>query len=371
MFGTINQGFRDNTALPNNPSGQAGYGMIAADDNGGGWEFHTHIADPGAVAGALQEFNVNFTGVFFGENTPFQKAHAVPNPGTAAAPGTINVAPSGVNSLTDGVLVAQVAGNIDSFAVATPDSGGAGWAVRTYSNDTTQTVDPVNWLYLPFTAQHLVAGRIAADGSVVASTGVGTNPGQFTLAKESDGSYLLTIAGKTPSDGTLLLTPEATAGVEDNLLVYEAAGNSFRIIGIDQVTADERQNQFIAPAPQDTSFTFAYIDYNNPPALNAINYLAADFNHDGQVNATDLGTWKSNFGTGTTNAQGDANGDSKVDGADFLVWQNQLGQLPTSVAAAGAVPEPAAAGLWLIAGMGLFITRRKRSLTMTRVGVRH
>ncbi|BBO30482.1 dockerin type I domain-containing protein [Lacipirellula parvula] len=360
MFGTISQGFRDNTTLPNNPSGQAAYGMIAAADGGAGWEFATHIADPGAVAGALQEFNVNFSAVFFGNDTPFSKAQA-----QATTGGSLTVALPGVNSLNDGILVAQVGGNIDSFAVATPDVNGANWTVKTYSNDTTATTNPVNWIYLPYEADNLVAGRVSANGTVVNSTGVGAAPGQFTLTKEAgSGSYLLTIPGKTPADGTLLLTPEATAGLEDNLLTYEAAGNSFRIFSIDQVTADERQLSFITPSLEDTNFTFAFIDYDLAPTLNpGGNFLAADFNEDGNVDGADLTAWKAGFGTGTTKAQGDANEDGKVDGADFLTWQHQFGQTP-AVAAAGsvaaAVPEPSSLLLiGVAAAVGLGAVRRR------------
>jgi hypothetical protein len=69
-------------------------------------------------------------------------------------------------------------------------------------------------------------------------------------------------------------------------------------------------------------------------------YAAADFNNDGFVNATDLTAWRSGFGTGTTKAQGDSDADGDVDGADFLVWQRQLGLTPSQLVAQTAVPEP-------------------------------
>ena len=53
----------------------------------------------------------------------------------------------------------------------------------------------------------------------------------------------------------------------------------------------------------------------------------ADFNHDGQVNGTDLAVWSANFDTTSDKpiAHGDANHDGVTDGADFLAWQRQLG----------------------------------------------
>ncbi|RIK77788.1 MAG: hypothetical protein DCC67_12265 [Planctomycetota bacterium] len=65
--------------------------------------------------------------------------------------------------------------------------------------------------------------------------------------------------------------------------------------------------------------------------------LAGDFQEDGDVDADDLAAWGAAFGLAgaASHAQGDADGDQDVDGADFLVWQQQF-----TAAAAGAVPEP-------------------------------
>jgi hypothetical protein len=360
MFGTISQGFRDNTTLPNNPAGQASYGMIAAGDSGGGWEFHTHTIDPGAAAGALQEFNVNFSAVFFGVDSGFPMAHqqAQPVPLPMEPPAGLNVSISGVNTLTDGILVAQAHGNVDNYAVATPAVDGSNWNIKTFNNETTATTNAVNWLYLPYEAENLVAGRVGGDGSVLASTGVGTNPGEFTLTRESDGSYLLTVAGKSPADGTLLLTPEGT-GTDDNSLVYEAAGgNAFRILGIDYVTMAERAAS-TPPSAQDTPFTFAFVDFDDLPSIDVPMFAAADFNNSGAVDGADLTAWQGGFGTGTTKAQGDADADGDVDGGDFLVWQRELGTV-TAVTAAGAVPEPTGLALGvMVLGLAGFARRRR------------
>jgi GH35 family endo-1,4-beta-xylanase len=74
----------------------------------------------------------------------------------------------------------------------------------------------------------------------------------------------------------------------------------------------------------------------------ALPLLAADFNNSSAVDATDLGTWKANFGlvAGGSRRQGDANGDGLVDGADLLMWQRQNGSAVAS-APSTALPEPA------------------------------
>jgi hypothetical protein len=75
---------------------------------------------------------------------------------------------------------------------------------------------------------------------------------------------------------------------------------------------------------------------------------AADFDEDGDVDATDLTRWRGGFGvTGAaTHLQGDSDGDLDVDGRDFLTWQRQLGG-PAVYAWAISVPEPTTAILFL------------------------
>jgi hypothetical protein len=70
-------------------------------------------------------------------------------------------------------------------------------------------------------------------------------------------------------------------------------------------------------------------------------FLEADFDNSGSVDGPDLASWSANFGiqANAQKFQGDADADADVDGADFLVWQRQLGGSPATIAAA-AVPEP-------------------------------
>lgn len=51
--------------------------------------------------------------------------------------------------------------------------------------------------------------------------------------------------------------------------------------------------------------------------------------------------------------QGNADADQDVDGADFLVWQRQLGSTPPAVAANAPVPEPATLVLLILASAGI------------------
>lgn len=86
--------------------------------------------------------------------------------------------------------------------------------------------------------------------------------------------------------------------------------------------------------------------------------FAADGDGDGDVDADDLNNyWKPNFGVGNG---GDFDGDGDTDGADFLVWQRQLGSgLPATAAQVG-VPEPPGLALAALAGLAA-ATRRATS----------
>jgi hypothetical protein len=83
----------------------------------------------------------------------------------------------------------------------------------------------------------------------------------------------------------------------------------------------------------------------------------ADFDQDGDVDGADFLTWQRNVATPSpTLAQGNANGDSVVDGVDLGIWENQFG---TSVVASTNVPEPGSVVL-LLAAVGLIGAARVR-----------
>jgi hypothetical protein len=70
---------------------------------------------------------------------------------------------------------------------------------------------------------------------------------------------------------------------------------------------------------------------------NTLTAPLADFNRDGKADAADLVLWRSGLGaTNATIALGDADNNQRVDGADFLHWQQQASSQP----AATSIPEP-------------------------------
>lgn len=106
--------------------------------------------------------------------------------------------------------------------------------------------------------------------------------------------------------------------------------------------------------------------------------LAGDFDNDLDVDLVDLGLWRSSFlaGSGGGHGQGDANLDGNIDGADFLIWQQDAAYLASMGSSSGAgislaavsaaVPEPASVWLIWIAAAGLMgLKRSQRSRAST------
>ncbi len=85
----------------------------------------------------------------------------------------------------------------------------------------------------------------------------------------------------------------------------------------------------------------------------------ADFTGDGSVDAADLAAWELGFGvtTGALSANGDADLDADVDGADFLVWQSEY-EGASVAAVSQSVPEPTGSVLLLLGIIVLFSLQR-------------
>jgi hypothetical protein len=84
----------------------------------------------------------------------------------------------------------------------------------------------------------------------------------------------------------------------------------------------------------------------------------ADFDNDNEVDGADFLIWQRGLGNGTNNMTGDADGNGLVNAADLAVWKTQFGG-PPAVAVVGAVPEPHAAALVVLAGLALAAVRRR------------
>jgi hypothetical protein len=119
--------------------------------------------------------------------------------------------------------------------------------------------------------------------------------------------------------------------------------------------ADVSRAALFAPGNYTVS-GFANTQASVPPAhaasLSGFLLIAslADFNGSTAVDAADLATWRTGFGsTSGLFISGNLDVDGDTDGADFLLWQRQLGTHALNSAVGQAVPEPWSATLIALA----------------------
>jgi len=232
-----------------------------------------------------------------------------------------------------GMLLAQAAGddNDEAYIMGVlPENDGWQLAQRAdYSTDTTgSTYAPggaltrFTFVYVPYTANNLVGGQIAADGSSVHSAG------SFSLVRTAAGNYELSIPGKTNRDGTLIVTSAGaipgTTDTPDRAFYsweFDASRNVFTIQSRELVSGTNTWNE--AYPQRDAGFYFIWIDFTNPPSLGSACGCPADFNKDGGVDGGDVESFFIDWEAGT--GCSDTNLDGGIDGGDietfFLAWE--------------------------------------------------
>lgn len=142
--------------------------------------------------------------------------------------------------------------------------------------------------------------------------------------------------------------------------------NGIKLITMDITDWDDPENT-ITPGGGNISFGHNDINFSSPATQNAqdllytlidnieVNGLAAvesaDFNGDSDIDGSDFLLWQLGNGINDGTAQladGDANGDGNVDATDLAVWQTQYGTVPAQ-SGFTAVPEPTSLVTLLIA----------------------
>jgi T5SS/PEP-CTERM-associated repeat protein len=128
---------------------------------------------------------------------------------------------------------------------------------------------------------------------------------------------------------TLLNGYVPAAGVTFNILDWGSRSGTFSTVNLPSLQS---------PLAWDTSQL--YVD-GSLSVTSPSFFHAADFDENHAVAGADLAKWKTGFGVaiGATHMQGDADGDGDADGADFLLWQRQLGMSSPGLTSQPA-PEP-------------------------------
>ena len=271
------------------------------------------------------------------------------------ATGQLTVA-AGSSAQIDGLLTGAPAvianGNINFGAAVVPDN------------------DPTAGLLL----RNLSSLTIGSGAKVTVAAGSPSTATVLSLGSLSDGGTL------DLNNGELYINygtgPDPIASIAAWIATGYAGGhwNGTGIVSTQAIT--------------NPSYGLGYADWadpGNPAGLSSgqveVMYtLLGDANLDGKVNGTDFNLMAANFNQAVTDGwdKGDFNYDGKVNGSDFVLLADNFNQFASQSAVSAAdlaaldsfaaangislasVPEPAATGLLVMAGLGI-LNRRRRS----------
>lgn len=198
------------------------------------------------------------------------------------------------------------------------------------------------------------------DGNIIDESTYGPDS-----APDWDGSHLTDARPVHNGSGTVEYTwrndsSSFDPGVLDYIIYSDSVldvGNKFVLNTVAMSTSERNATGLqefdivIDPSGGEYDHLPVVVDFRLP------SFADSDFNSSGTVDTADRLIWESGYGTGTMKSEGDGNGDGRVDGLDFLKWQDEYTGSATSLA---AVPEPVS--LQLIVSGGLWsVCRRRRS----------
>jgi autotransporter-associated beta strand protein len=219
--------------------------------------------------------------------------------------------------------------------------------------------------------------------SVAALTGTlsGVVSGPGGLTKHGDGALVLSNAGSSYGGDTRVL-PAPTAPAVSTLSFTNPILPDGRDVYLSETGtalnlnfsgADTVRSLFVDGAPQPVG-TYGASDNLSVPEAFRKSFITgggllevttfplledADFNNDDFIDGADFLIWQQNFGGSGGLAEGDANGDTLINDQDLAIWREQFGGAG-SAAAGAAVPEPATLATLLMALASMVAVRRRR-----------
>jgi hypothetical protein len=237
--------------------------------------------------------------------------------------------------------------------------------VGTVAESDTELVGSIDLANARLTAERFGGSKLTFSGIATSVTNAQAPPGQFNATSQvSFAQSFTTAAPQWLAFAARIDSPPADADVFASLIVTRGA---LPVFSAGHTAGSTVVQNGLQPAGaynvQGNIFSTAAAAGTHTGLLDASILIAAlaDFNGNMVVDGGDLATWRTGFGSLTgAFASGNLDGDSDTDGADFLLWQNQLGT-PALAAASQATPEPGAAvlaGIGLLAALAHCRTRR-------------
>jgi autotransporter-associated beta strand protein len=217
------------------------------------------------------------------------------------------------------------------------------------------TAVPTNWVIGGLGTNSDFAGVMADGGGSSMSTS------QMHLTKVGAGTLTLTGANTYTGhtivrDGTLSIN---SAYLADASTVLVDAGAAFNLNfgGSDTIGSLILGGVPVTPGVYNAANSGGLLTGTGSLTVTS-QFLAGDFDSDGDVDAADLTAWQAEF---AVNANSDSDLDFDSDGADFLAWQRNLGtDLTPAAPATGMIPEPACTALAAMSVAALVTMRRRR-----------
>ncbi len=205
----------------------------------------------------------SYNGLAVTDNLPAVVAGGTGLTVTATGTGRYEVEVVGVtDSFNDGYLFSVGGDNSDNYTRVRP-VGGNRWAIQHRDNSAALAGNEngrFNLLYIPRSATGLTGGVV--DGGSVAVNSLKQSFGDFSIQRETDGFWRLSVPGHSPSSGVLILeTADLTTAIPRNsYFTYDAATdnpNEFVIRQFDFISGTQTAN------PQNGDFTFFFIPFEN------------------------------------------------------------------------------------------------------------
>jgi hypothetical protein len=241
--------------------------------------------------------------------------------------------------------------------------------VGTVTESDNELVGSIDIVTARLTAERFGGSKLTFSGLATSVTNAPAPPGQFNATAQVSFAQSFTTAAPQwlvfsartdipPSDAAVLVTLNVTRAGQSVFSAGHTSGSTF-VHGLQPAGVYNVQGNIFSSASAAGTHT---------GLLDASVLIAAlaDFNGNTMIDGGDLGTWRTGFGSLTgTFASGNLDGDADTDGADFLLWQNQLGT-QALVGANNATPEPAAAALAAIGALAAFAHCRTRRCAARR-----